>query len=118
MSETGLAPLALARHYALIGQPERVLRALERAEQLDDPEVWALRGEALYQVDRYEEGADASRRGLELEPDNPVLLDVLALNSIELGDLGEAERALLAALDLWPDDATLICHYAFACARG
>lgn len=118
MSEAGVGPLGLARHYAAIGQPKRVLDALERVEAIDDPEVWALRGEALYQVDRYEEGAEAARRGLELEPDEPVLLDVLALNLIELGDLGGAEQALLGALDRWPEDATLLCHYAFACARG
>jgi tetratricopeptide (TPR) repeat protein len=117
MSDPGSSPLALARHYAAIGQPKRVLDALERVESVHDAEVWALRGEALYQVDQYEEGADAARRGLELEPDNPVLLDVLALNLIELGELGAAEQALLAALDEWPTDATLICHYAFACAR-
>ena len=29
-----------------------------------------LRGEALYQLDRYEEGAEAARRGLELEPED------------------------------------------------
>jgi tetratricopeptide (TPR) repeat protein len=117
MSEAGLGPLALARHYAAIGQPKRVLEALERVES-HDAEAWALRGEALYQVDRYEEGADAARRGLELEPEHAVLLDVLALNLIELDELGAAEQALLAALELWPDDPTLICHYALACARG
>jgi tetratricopeptide (TPR) repeat protein len=115
--DAGTGPLELARHYAAIGQPNRVLEALERLESVDEPEAWALRGEALYQVDRYEDGADAARRGLELEPDNPILLDVLALNLIELGDLAEAERALLDALDLWPESADLICHYAFACAR-
>jgi tetratricopeptide (TPR) repeat protein len=119
MTEAGSAgPLALARHYAAIGQPQRVLEALERLESAHDAEALALRGEALYQVDRYEEGADAARRGLELEPEHPVLLDVLALNLIELDELGAAEQALLAALGLWPDDTTLICHYALACARG
>ena len=118
MSEPTAGALALARHYAAIGQPRRVLEALERAEPVDEPEFWALRGEALYQVDRYEEGADAARRGLELEPENIVLLDVLALNLIELDELAGAEQALLSALGNWPDDPTLICHYALACASG
>ena len=77
-----------------------------------------LRGEALYQLDRYSEGAEAARRGLELEPEDMALLDVLALNLIELGDLAGAEQALLSALELWPDNETLLCHYALACARG
>jgi tetratricopeptide (TPR) repeat protein len=118
MSEVSTGPLALARHYAAIGQPRRVLEALERLDSAYDAEAWALRGEALYQVDRYEEGADAARRGLALEPEHLVLLDVLALNLIELDELGPAEQALLAALALRPDDTTLICHYALACARG
>jgi len=117
MSEAGLGSLALARHFSAIGQPQRVLDALERVDIVDDSEVWALRGEALYQIERYEEGAEAARRGLELEADDPLLLDVLALNLIELGDLAEAERALLHALDIWPESAELICHYALACAR-
>lgn len=118
MSEPTAGPLALARHYAAIGQPRRVLEVLERAEPLDEPEFWALRGEALYQVDRYEEGVEAARRGLRLEPENVVLLDVLALNLIELDELAEAEQALLSALGRWPDDTALICHYALACASG
>jgi Flp pilus assembly protein TadD len=119
MSEAGRAgPLELARHYAAIGQPRRVLEALDRLDSAPDAEAWALRSEALYQVDRCEDGADAARRGLELDPENPVLLDVLALNLIELDDLAAAEQALLAALELWPDDTTLISHYALACARG
>jgi len=118
VSEQATGPLALARHYASIGQPQRVLDALERVESVHDAEVWALRGEALYQMDRYGEGADAARRGLELEPTHAVLLDVLALNLIELDDLAAAEQALLAALEVWAEDPTLICHYALACARG
>lgn len=118
MSDVSSSPLALARHYASIGQPQRVLDALERLQPPHEAEAWALRGEALYQVDRYDEGAEAARRGLELEPENAVLLDVLALNLIELDDLAGAEGALLAALEQWPEDTALISHYAFACARG
>jgi tetratricopeptide (TPR) repeat protein len=118
MSELRLEPIALARHYASIGQPLRVLEALGRVEVADAAEVWGLRSEALYQLDRYDEGADAARRGLELEPENVFLLDVLALNLIELGDLEQAERALLAALDVWPTSTHLLCHYALACARA
>jgi tetratricopeptide (TPR) repeat protein len=109
--------LELARHYSEIGQPRRTLEALDGTEAFESAEGWVLRGDALYQLDRYEEGADAARRGLELEPDDAILLDVLALNLIELGDLAGAERALLSALELSPDHPTLLCHYALACAR-
>ena len=42
MSEAGLGPLALARHYAAIGQPKRVLEALQRVESNDAEEENAL----------------------------------------------------------------------------
>ena len=118
MSDVDYKKLELARHYSEIGQPRRVLEALDGTEAFESPEGWALRGEALYQLDRYTEGAEAARRGLELEPDEMVLLDVLALNLIELGDLPGAERALLSALELRPDHPALLCHYALACAAA
>ena len=117
MSDVEERRLELARHYSAIGQPVRVLDTLEGVGAPDEPEVWALRAEALYQLDRYREGADTARRGLELEADDVGLLDLLALNLMELGDLAGAEQALLAALELWPDHETLLCHYALACAR-
>jgi tetratricopeptide (TPR) repeat protein len=110
--------LELARHYSEIGQYRRTLELLGGSDAFENAEGWMLRGEALYQLDRYSEGADAARRGLELEPEDTTLLDVLALNLIELGDLAGAEQALLAALELWPDNETLLGHYALACARG
>ncbi len=117
MTDTEARRLELARHYSEIGQPRRVLDALEGTESFEDPEGWSLRGEALYHLDRYREGADAAQRGLELDPEDPGLLDVLALNLMELGDLAGAERALLTALDGWPENPALLCHYALACAR-
>ncbi len=117
MSDVEARRLELARHYSAIGQPARVLATLDGVGAPDEAEVWTLRAEALYQLDRYREGADAARRGLELDPEDLGLLDVLALNLIELGDLAGAEQALLAALAIWPDHETLLCHYALACAR-
>lgn len=117
MRDVESSRLDLARHYAALGRHDRVLETLEDARALTEPEGWALRGEALYHLDRYDEGADAARRGLELVPEDATLLDVLALNLMEAGDLAGAERALLAALEVWPEDETLLCHYALACAR-
>ena len=117
MSDVDAKKLELARHYSDIGQPRRVLEALDGSSAFEYPEGWMLRSEALYQLDRYDEGADAAQRGLELEPEDPSLLDVLALNLMELGDLAGAERALLTALDEWPESEVLLCHYALACAQ-
>ncbi|MEO5575405.1 MAG: tetratricopeptide repeat protein [Gaiellaceae bacterium] len=117
MSDVEERRLDLARHYSAIGQPARALETLDGLEALDDPEVWSLRGESLYQLDRYREGAEAARRGLALDPEDLGLLDVLALNLMELGDLAGAETALLSALELWPENEILLCHYALACAQ-
>jgi tetratricopeptide (TPR) repeat protein len=117
VSDVESSRLDLARHYAALGRHDRVLETLEDARALTEPEGWALRGEALYHLDRYAEGASAARRGLEIDPEDATLLDVLALNLMEKGDLAGAERALLAALDVWPEDETLLCHYALACAK-
>lgn len=117
MSDVAGSKLELARHYSALGRHERVLELLDGEQALTEPEGWGLRGEALYHLDRYREGADAARRGLALEPESPYLLDVLALNLMEEGDLAGAEEALLAALEAWPDDETLLCHYALACAK-
>jgi tetratricopeptide (TPR) repeat protein len=117
VSDVARANLDLARHYSSLGRHDRVLELLDDERALTEPEGWALRGEALYHLDRYREGADAARRGLELEPQDPTLLDVLALNLMEAGDLAGAEEALLAALEIWPDDETLLGHYALACAK-
>ena len=117
MSDVDAKKLGLARHYSEIGQPERVLDALDGTDAFESTEGWVLRADALYQLDRCPEGAEAARRGLELDPENVELLDVLALNLIELGDLAGAEQALLSALDLWPDNEALLCHYAVACAH-
>lgn len=118
MTDPETRALTLAHHYAQIGQPQRVLTTLEQIESLETIDAWVLRSAALYDLERYREGAEAARRGLALEPEHVGLLDVLGINLIEAGDLEGAERALLAALDAWPDDPDLLCHYALACARA
>ena len=119
MSDVAEKQVALARHYLNVDQPQRVLDVLGAAGvDLDDPEVWALRGEALYELDRYEDAVRAVQQGLALDAEDPTLLDVLALCELERDNLAEAERALLAALAVWPEHATLVCHYALVCARG
>ena len=117
MTELEARQIELARHYASIGRPERALAALDRSGAVGSAEAWAIRGEALYHLDRYDEGANAARRGLEADPDDIELLDVLALNLMEQDQLVEAERALLRALELWPEHPVLLSHYALACAK-
>lgn len=119
MTEVDGRQVALARHYLEVDQPRRVLDILGGGDvDLDDPDVWALRAEALYQLDRYDDGAQAARDGLVRDPEDLTLLDVLAMCESERGNLAQAERALLAALELWPEHPTLLCHYGLLCAKG
>jgi tetratricopeptide (TPR) repeat protein len=112
--------LALARHYVDIDRPQRALDALETAsdEALSDPEFWLLRAEALRELERPDEAADAARRGLALDPDDVFLLDALALAELDGHRLGAAADALAAALELEPDHPVLLAHRALVLANA
>ena len=71
----------LARHYVDIDRPQDALGALGRVtgQALEEPEYWAVRAHALLQLDRPDESAEAARRGLETDPEDIVLLVLLAL---------------------------------------
>jgi len=111
--------LTLARHYVEIGQPERALDALGRlGPDTDDVERWRLRGWALVELEDYDGAVRAAQEGLELAPESPWLLRLVAVAEGHRGRLGEAERAVLAALHQEPDDPFLLCTYAQLTARG
>lgn len=112
--------LGLARHFLDIGRPDRALHALDALPGggLDEPGVWVLRSAALHDAGDYDRAADVARRGLALDPASAVLLDLLALAEEQLGDLATAERALLSALELEPENPALLCRYAHLLVRG
>ena len=110
----------LARHYLEVSQPERALEALGRAgaEDLADPEVWALRGWALVDLDRHEEAVQIARGALTRWPDDVDFLRLLAVAEAHRDHLAEAEAAVLAGLEAEPDDTHLLCTYADTLMRG
>jgi len=120
VGDPNTTPLALARHYLELDRHQPALDALARAsdDALGDPEYWLVRAEALRGLDRPAEAVDAARRGLELDPDDWILLDVLALGHIDNRRYHEAERALSTAIELAPDNATLHAHQALTFALG
>ena len=111
--------LDIARHYLEIGNPKRALAELDKgsSETLEDEDFWAIRAEALFDLHRWSEAADAARRGLELFADDVTLLDILAICELELGNEPEAKRLILSALELWPGDPTLLAHHGIILAR-
>lgn len=111
-------PLGLARHYLSIGNARRALAELEQAPNgVDDEEFWCLRAHALFELDRWDEAAQAARAGLEREAEDVELLDILALAELERGREKESLARIDAALELCPDLADLHAHRALILAR-
>jgi Flp pilus assembly protein TadD len=111
--------LDLARHYLATGNAKRALAELDKggAEALEGEDFWAIRAEALFDLGRWGDAADAARRGLELDAEDVTLLDILAICELELGNETQATEKILAALELWPGDPTLLAHHALILAR-
>jgi tetratricopeptide (TPR) repeat protein len=118
MSSRQTSGLTLARHYLEVHRPQAALDALAgvTGDDLDDAEYWTIRAEALLELDRAAEGADAARRGLEHDPQDISLLDALALCELDGGDLAAAQQALDSALAILPDHPVLLSHRALALA--
>jgi tetratricopeptide (TPR) repeat protein len=106
--------LGLAEHYVDVGRPERALAELAElgSEGIDNPQAWFVRAYALLGLERYREAARAAGEGLALDADDVGLLHLLSLAEWKLGRLASAERAILAALELSPENPTLLCTYA------
>jgi Flp pilus assembly protein TadD len=120
MAEDAAGALELARHYVDIDRPSKALSALEHVsgEDLEDPQYWLVRAEALLGLERHADGVEAALRGLELDPDDIGLLDALAIGRAALGQLGEAERALATALELAPEHPLLLGHRGLVLAEA
>jgi tetratricopeptide (TPR) repeat protein len=112
--------LDLARHFLAIGNPKRALAELEQSGSaaVEEDEFWLIRAEALFELERWDEGAEAARRGLAQNPDDVILLDVLAICDLELGRAHEADETIRAAPELAPDHPTLLAHRALILARS
>jgi len=113
------SPLGLARHDLDRDRPDRALAALSKVtgDELETYEFWWLRARALYRLRRWNEAIDAARTGLEREPDDFPLLDVLALAQLESGERKQARATIEHALELYPDQAILHAHHGLILAR-
>lgn len=109
----------LARVVALLeaNRPEQALTELGKVGGPVATERLAFRcrAVALSELGRWDEVAETARRGLaEVGPDAE-LLGRLGRALRERGALAPAERALLDALALEPEDPWLLCQYADLC---
>ncbi len=105
-------PARYARAIALYRQTETepALRAIDAliADQPDDPYLWELKGQVLFEAGRAREAEPAHRRSVELAPDAPLLQINLGQTLIAVNDparLGEAVDHIRRALGQEPDNA-------------
>src|SRR5690349_17539662 len=112
--------LDLARHFLEIGNPRRALAELEQSGTavVEDEEFWLIRAGALFELERWDDGAEAGRGGLAQIPGDVTLRDILAICELELGHEQEADKTIRAALELAPDHPTLLAHRALILARS
>jgi predicted Zn-dependent protease len=105
-------PARYARAIALYRQTETepALKAIDAliADQPDDPYLWELKGQVLFEAGRAKEAEPAHRRSVELKPGAPLLRVNLGQTLIAVGDpakLDEAIDQIHRALGLEPDNA-------------
>lgn len=112
---------AMAKAWALVeaNRPEQALAELARLspDQANHAGSFRLRGHALAQLSRWPEVQSNAQRGLALSGPDPILLGQLGSALGETGDYPRAERALLDALALEPNDVDLLCEYSRLCLK-
>lgn len=117
--DVATGPLVLAGHDLDRGRPDQALARLEEVTgaELETREFWSLRAYALYGLSRWDETAEAAQAGLDCEPNDAELLDVLALAQLERGRKKEARATIDAAIELAPNVAELHAHRALILSR-
>lgn len=86
----------------------RAIARLGRVERGHWRLFYAL-GVSLERLGRWEEAEPAFRRALELEPDQPIVLNYLGYSLVDRGEkLQEAKRMLERAVELAPDDGYIV----------
>jgi tetratricopeptide (TPR) repeat protein len=118
--DAAAGPLVRARHDLDRGRPDRALAALARVTgpELESEEFWRLRAHALYESRDWKAAAAAAREGLDRDPGDFELLDLLALAQLESGRKKDARATIDGALLVYPDSAVLHAHRALILARS
>lgn len=106
--KTFAARYARAIAYYKATETDHALKAIGDllAEQPNNPYLWELKGQVLFEIGRAKEAEPAHRRSVELMPDAPLLRSNLAQALIAVGgaaNLDEAVRHLQRSLQQEPD---------------
>jgi tetratricopeptide (TPR) repeat protein len=91
----------------LRGAPEARQKALARLAQLDssDPATWRALAETSMARHDYRTAAEGYRKALELQPDDPLLINAVGYADAQAGDLDAAMKALRRYQTLRPNEA-------------
>ena len=105
------ARYARAIAYYQMKQPDQALKAIDAllAEQPDNPYLWELKGQVLFEFGRASEAEAPQRKSVELKPDAPLLRINLGQTLIALDDDKKVEEGvaeLRKALTQEHDNAT------------
>jgi predicted Zn-dependent protease len=105
-------PARYARAIATYKETEtdRALQLIDAliAEQPNNPYLWELKGQVLFEAGRIKDSEPAHRRSVELKPDAPLLQINLGQTLVALGDakhLDEAIQHIQRAMTKEPDNA-------------
>ncbi|MGC7095682.1 tetratricopeptide repeat protein [Amycolatopsis lurida] len=115
MTEPEQDRLAPAKTWLEQGRYDRALAELDRFRWRDEVDSTYLRALALWLNDQDADAVKAASAGIRRFGPHAPLLSVLGQAYHSLGKLPKAERALLDALALSPDDTHLLCAYARVC---
>jgi tetratricopeptide (TPR) repeat protein len=112
--------LEAARRYIEIGRPQQALASLSAldAETAATSEARRLRGFAFLGIEDFDRAAEEASDGLRDDPGAVDLLFLLSVAEERRGRLGQAEAAILSALEQDADDPELLCQYADVLMRG
>jgi len=90
------ARYARAIAYYQLKEPDRALKLIDALlqEQPDNPYLWELKGQVLFEFGRAAEAEQPQRRSVELKPDAPLLRVNLGQTLIALDDKAKVEEGV------------------------
>jgi predicted Zn-dependent protease len=91
------ARYARAIAYYQLKEPDKALKRIDAllAEQPNNPYLWELKGQILFEYGRVNEAEEPQRRSVELKPDGPLLRVNLGQTLIALGNRAKTEEGIV-----------------------
>lgn len=109
----------VVREALAMGHPQQALELLDRiwSRDVTREDAWFLRGQALYELQRYLEAGQVTQQGIQRNPRSAALYYLLCNCETQLNHLEAAEVAIRSALGLLPENGLLRARYAHLLVR-